>query len=115
MEDNELFKKFSELIDLKMNVRKEIETNEELERVIREKLDNKYIKFMWIRNGCICFKANKKMREKIVKNDKFLTVYMNEFLTKVLKGIGINITKSELSVFSDIVLMEEANKIFIRV
>lgn len=115
MEDVELFKKFSYLIDLKMTVRKEIETNEELERIIKEKLDNKYIKFMWIRNGCICFKANKKMREKIAKNDKFLTIYMNEFLTKVLRSIDIQISKSELEVFSDIVLMEEANKIFISV
>lgn len=107
--------KYLSLFDIKYNIREELKTNNELDNIIKGNLDNKYIKYMWIKNGIICFKANKKMREKISKDIKFLDKYMNIFLSKIFRMIDIKVSSKELSVLTDITTMEDENKIYITI
>lgn len=81
--------------------------------ILREKLDNKCLKFMNIKSGAICFKANKKLRDNI-RDEEYVTKYINEFIASILLELKIAISTKQLDMISSITIMEDC-KIYVKI
>lgn len=79
--------------------------------LLKNIIDNKYIKFIEIADNIIIFKANKKFRDKENEDCTFVNCYMCKFLSKVFNKADINITPSQLLIICDIYI--EDNKIIV--
>lgn len=119
MTERELEKKYLENLNLKHEIRKTLKHDkEELETLIKDNVDSKFIKYINIKNDVISFKANKKMRDKMEKDNSFLDNYIFKFISNILNKHydgNFNVTSKTLNSISDIIYMDTDNKIFVRI
>lgn len=111
MKDILLKNRYLKINLLKKKIRK-LMKKKDISNIIRENIDNKFLKFIQIKKYTIIFRANKKLRDEMEKNPKFLIKYINKFLSEVLEE-EITIDKKELSIITQISYFEDDNKIYI--
>ena len=115
MNTKKLKSKYLSINHLKKKINK-VMKNEDITRIIKENIDNKYLKFLQVKNGIISFRANKKMRDETDKDEEFVYDYMNEFFSKIIsKELDIKIPKKKLSIITNVLYFNDDNRIYIGV
>ena len=94
---------------------KKIINKEEFERVLKENLDSRYIKFINIKKNTIILRANKKLREKASKDEHFLNDYVYNFLANVIQLFDKSIESKYLEIICDIYVITNDYKIYVKV
>lgn len=119
MTEKELEKKYLQNLNIKHHIRKTLKQDKDaLETLIKENIDSKFIKYINIKNDVISFKANKKLRDKMEKDESFLDTYVFKFISQILNKHYDKtdyITCKTLNSISDIIYMDTENKIFVRI